>query len=145
MSNGTIDRRDFIKGAAASMALLLAAEEIFAAEGATEAAVTGPPVKFGVIGIGQWGREILATLSKMPSANVMAICDTYEPFINKGKEIVPNASTFTDFKSVLDSADVEAVVVATPSHLHKEIAIAALQAGKHVYCESPLASTIDDA
>ncbi|MDH7482743.1 MAG: Gfo/Idh/MocA family oxidoreductase [Armatimonadota bacterium] len=145
MSNGAIDRRDFIKGAAASMALLFAAEELFAAEGATETAVAGPPVKFGVVGIGQWGREILSTLSKMPSAQITAICDTYEPFLNKGKEIAPNAGTFTDFKKVLESPDVEAVIVATPTHLHKDIVISALQAGKHVYCESPLASTIEDA
>lgn len=148
MSN-EIDRREFIKGAAATMALLftargLSAEE--AAAGAGEAAaVTGPPVKFGVIGLGQWGKEITTNLSKMPSAQVAMICDTYEAYLNKGKEIVPNAVGVTDWKKLLESPDVEAVVIATPSHLHKDIALAAIQAGKHVYCEAPLAHTVEDA
>lgn len=144
MTNG-IDRREFLVGAAATVALLLTAEELIAAEAATEAAVTGPAVKFGIIGIGPWGKEILTSLSKMPSAQIAAICDTYEPFLNKGKEIAPNAATYADYKKLLESPDVEAVVIATPSHLHKEIALAAIQAGKHVYCESPLAASIEEA
>ena len=146
MSDGIIDRRDFLKGAAATMALLLTAEGLSAAEAATEeAAVTGPPVKFGVVGIGRWGREILATLSRLPSAQITAICDTYEPYLNKGKEIAPNAAAFDDYCKLLESPEVEAVIVATPSHLHKDIALAAIEAGKHVYCEAPLAATIEDA
>ena len=138
----TIDRRDFLKGAAATVALLFTAEELMAQEAAT--AVTGPAVKFGVVGLGLWGKEVLSTLSRLPSAQVTAICDTYEPFLNKGKEIAPNAVTFTDYAKLLAS-DAEAVVIATPSHLHKDIALAAIQAGKHVYCEAPLAASIDEA
>src|SRR5678809_1612923 len=52
---------------------------------------------------------------------------------------------YTDYRKVLDSKDVQAVFIATPSHHHKEIALAALQAGKHVYCEAPLANSIEDA
>lgn len=143
MTDGTIDRRDFLKGAAATMALLLTAEELLAEEASLE--VAGPPVKFGVVGIGQWGRDILSTLSRLPSAQIAAICDTYEPYLSKGKEIAPNAASLADYRKLLESPDVEAVVVATPSHLHKDIALAAIQAGKHVYCEAPLAATIDDA
>ena len=145
MSDGGIDRRDFLKGAAASVAILLTAEELFAEEAATEEAVAGPPVKFGVVGIGQWGKEILSTLSRLPSAQITAICDTYEPFLNKGKEIAPNAAAYNDYRKLAESPDVEAVVIATPSHLHKEIVLCAIQAGKHVYCEAPLAGRIDDA
>ena len=137
-----IDRRDFLKGAAATVALLFTAEELMAEEATT--AVTGPAVKFGVVGLGLWGKEVLSTLSTLPSAQVTAICDTYETFLNKGKEIAPNAATFADFTKLLAS-DVEAVVVATPSHLHKDVALAAIQAGKHVYCEAPLAANLDDA
>ena len=140
-----IDRREFLKGAAATMALLLTAEEILAAEEAAEAPVTGTAVKFGVIGLGSWGKEILSTLSRLPSAQVVAICDTYEPFRNKGKEIAPNAAVLADAQQLIGSADVEAIVIATPTHLHKDIALAAIQAGKHVYCEAPLANTIEDA
>ena len=149
MTESGIDRRDFLKGAAATVALLMAAEglgisDVAAAE-ATDAPVPGAPVKIGVIGLGQWGKEIVTELAKMPSANVTAICDTYEAYVNRAAKIATNAKTFADYKQLLGSPDVEAVVIATPSHLHKEIALAAIAAGKHVYCEAPLASSIDEA
>lgn len=146
MSNGGIDRREFLKGAAASVALLLTAEELFAAEAASsEAAAAGPPVKIGVIGLGLWGKDIVTALSRMPSAKVTAICDTYEPYIKRLAKSAPDAKTFEDYRKLLESPEVEAVVIATPSHQHKDLVIAALQAGKHVYCESPLAVTVEDA
>jgi len=139
MSDPTFDRRSFLKGAsAATVALWLTAEEIIAEEASTDP-IPGPPVTSGVIGIGLQGRELLSTLSRLPSAEVTAICDHYEPYLKKGREIAPDAATYTDYSELLEQKNIEAVFVATPSHLHKEIALAALQAGKHVYCEAPLA------
>ncbi len=145
MSNDEIDRRDFIKLAAAAMLTIFSEEELLAGEPFQMPVPAGAPVKFGVIGIGQWGREILATLSRLPSAEVTAICDAYEPYLKRGSEVAPKAANFTDYRRLLEAKEVEAVVIATPSHQHKEIALAALQAGKHVYCEAPLATTIEDA
>lgn len=149
MTDSGIDRRDFLKGAAATMALLLTAEglsstQAAAAEGAAPAPA-GPPVKIGVIGLGAWGKDIVTTLAKIPSVQVTAICDTYEAFVTRAAKTATNAKTFSDYKQLLASPDVEAVVIATPSHLHKEIVLAAIQADKHVYCEAPLASGLDDA
>ena len=148
MTDSGIDRREFLKGAAATFALLVAAEglglsDVAAAEAA--AAPVGPPVKIGVIGLGQWGKEIVTSLSTMPSAEITAICDTYDTFVNRAAKIATKAKTFSDYKQLLASPDVEAVVIATPSHLHKEIALAAVAADKHVYCEAPLASAVDEA
>ena len=137
-------RRDFLKTAAASLLVLFTEEEIARARVQDEKPI-GPPVKFGVVGLGQWGKEILAALARSPSAQVTAICDTYELGLTKGKEIAPKAATLADFRKLLESPDVEAVIIATPSYLHKEIALAALQSGKHVYCEAPLATTVEDA
>ena len=109
MSDDNIGRRDFLKTAAAGVLILLAEDELAAGGLIPETSPPGPPVNIGVIGLGQWGREILATLSRF------------------------------------DSREVEAVVIATPSHLHREVALQAIQAGKHVYCEAPLATTIEDA
>ena len=149
MTDSGIDRRDFLRGAAATVALLMTAEglglsDVAAAE-AADAPIPGPAVKLGVIGLGQWGKEIVTALSTMPSAQITAICDTYEAFVNRAAKIAPNAKTFADYKQLLASPDVEAVIIATPSHLHKEIALAAIVADKHVYCEAPLASSIDEA
>lgn len=144
MSESRIDRRDFLKGAAATAMAFLLADELVAAENEVEA-VSGPPVKIGVIGLGQWGKEIVSTLSRLPSAEITAICDKYEPFVTKMKESVPSATAETVYQKLLESPNVEAVIIATPSHLHKQIVLEAIQAGKHVYCEAPLATTIEDA
>ena len=149
MTESGIDRRDFLKGAAATVALLMAADglgmsQVLAAD-ADVKPIAGPAVKIGVIGLGQWGRDIVTALSKMPSAKVTAICDTYEAFVTRAAKTVTDAKAYSDYKELLASPDVEAVIIATPTHLHKEIALAAIAADKHVYCEAPLASSIEDA
>jgi len=138
-------RRDFLKTAAGSLLVVFTQEELAKAAMIQETAPVSPAVKLGVIGIGQWGKEILSALSRLPSAQVVAICDSYEPALKKGQEIAPKATLIADYRKLLESHDVEAVVISTPSHQHKEIALACIQAGKHVYCESPLATTIEDA
>jgi len=100
-----------------------------------------------VIGLGAQGKEILAAASRVGGANVVAICDTYSSpvFTKRAQEAAPKASFMADYRQVLERKDVAAVFIATPTHKHKEIVLAALQAGKHVYCESPMAHTIEDA
>jgi predicted dehydrogenase len=103
------------------------------------------PVNIAVIGLGPQGRDLLTSLSYMEGANVVQLCDHYESIHGRAKELAPKANTQTEYKAVLDDKSVQAVFVATPSHLHKQIVLDALQAGKHVYCEAPLAVTVDDA
>ena len=156
------NRREFIQNAAsfgAMMALMgavpLHAEEKNAESGETDYITAPTPMNCAVIGCGAWGREILHTLSlceyrpkNLPAvalAPVMAICDNYEGAFRRAKEAAPNAETFTDFHKLLEKKEVQGVIVATPSHLHREVVEAALAAGKHVYCEAPLASSVEDA
>jgi predicted dehydrogenase len=103
------------------------------------------PVNCAVIGLGDQGREILRTLATVPGAVVKAICDTHQPAHRRALELAPRAKATTDYRRILDDKEVRAVWMSTPSHLHKDIARAALAAGKHVYCEAPLAHTIADA
>ena len=113
------------------------------------AAHTHPPadekVNCALIGFGEWGREIASTLGRLPEANLMAICDTYEVMLRRAQRSVPDASRHSDYRELLDNPDVQAVIVATPTHLHKDIVINALDAGKNVYCEAPIASSLEDA
>ncbi|MDX2034858.1 MAG: Gfo/Idh/MocA family oxidoreductase [Blastocatellia bacterium] len=146
MNTDSTERRDFLKGAmAAGLMVLFTEEELLAAGIGRRAPIDGPPVKIGLIGAGAWGKEILSTLSRLPMAEVRFLSDPYEPAMKKGLEIAPRAATAVDYRKLLEASDVEAVIIATPTHKHKEIALAALQAGKHVYCEAPLANTIEDA
>ena len=100
---------------------------------------------FGVIGCGAWGREILTHLATLPRAEVVAVCDHYESFLNRAKNAAPKAEGYLDYEKLLENKDVQAVIVATPTHQHKEIVLAALAANKHVYCEAPLAHIPDAA
>jgi predicted dehydrogenase len=145
--SSSFDRRGFLKGAAATLTALMSERGLSAASSHTQDddEFTGEPVKVAVIGLGPWGREILTNLARLNSVTVTGISDNYPAFLKRSVELAPKAKTEADYRALLSSADVEAVIVATPSHLHKEVVLAALQAGKHVYCEAPLASTIDDA
>ena len=75
----------------------------------------------------------------------MAICDTYSASLKRTAGAVPGATQTADYKTILDNKDIKAVIIATPTPDHKEVALAALKAGKHVYCEAPLAGSIEDA
>ncbi len=148
---GSLNRRNFLKEASSFTLLsMLAAEEIRAQEAQpapaeAEAAPAGPPVVLGVIGLGPQGRDSVGHLAKMPGVTVAAVCDTYDAFLKRGQQAAPKAAAVKDYKALLDQKDVQGVVVATPTHQHKQIVLDALQAGKHVYCEAPIAHTLEDA
>ena len=142
-----VNRRSFLKGSSlATLMSMLGGVELRAQSGPEEPKKpTGPKVKVGMIGLGLWGRDILATLGRLPQAEVAAICDTYAASIKRSVKHAPNAKTTPDYRTILDDKDIPAVIIATPTHKHKDLVLAALQAGKHVYCEAPLAASIEDA
>jgi predicted dehydrogenase len=140
-------RRDFLRGGSLAAMMTMLGAIPLRAEEAAKPAEDKPVIKLktAVIGCGVWGREILTTLQRVPQADVVAICDTYESAAKRSAKLAPNAKAGADYQAVLADKEVQAVIVATPTHQHKDIAIAALKAGKHVYCEAPLAHTVDDA
>jgi predicted dehydrogenase len=145
MSETSDGRRGFLKSLTASGALLASARGLALAEVTEDEGPKGPPLGLGVIGLGAWGREIAETAARVPWIKLTGLCDTYPAFLKKGELLAPEALAVADYRQLLDRAEVEAVVVATPSHQHKDIVLAALAAGKHVYCEAPLGSSIEDA
>src|SRR5881397_1748549 len=142
------NRRDFLKGSSvATLMAMLGGVELRAQAQYSKAEEKEPgmTVKCGVIGLGARGREIVSTLARLKQADIAAVCDKYPAFMRRGANLAPKAKPLDDYRKVLDDKEVKAVLVATPTHQHKQIVIEALQAGKHVYCEAPLAHTIDDA
>src|SRR5882672_11644198 len=143
------NRRDFLKsGSFASLMSLMGGVELFAqttSPPTEESKPAGAKLKVGVIGLGGWGGEILNELAKLEQADVVAICDTYSAFLRRSGKLAPHAKQVADCQAILEDKDLKAVVVATPTHKHKDIVLAALKANKHVYCEAPLANTIEDA
>ncbi|MBC8135574.1 MAG: Gfo/Idh/MocA family oxidoreductase [Fibrella sp.] len=154
--NDKISRRDALaRGSAFALASLFAggmgelhAEELeppVAGVAADDKSGDASPVAIAVIGLGEQGRNLLTSLGYVAGANVTYVCDTYAPSHKKALELAPKAKNVTDYKQVLGDAAVKGVFVATPSHLHKQIVADALAAGKAVYCEAPLASTVAEA
>ncbi|HKQ37379.1 MAG TPA: Gfo/Idh/MocA family oxidoreductase [Verrucomicrobiae bacterium] len=142
-----VNRRNFLKGSSVATLMSMLGGIELRAQSAPEQPKKpeGPKVKVGVIGLGAWGRDILATLGRLPQAEVATICDTYAASIRRSKNNAPNAATTEDYRTILDNKEITGVIIATPTHKHKDVVLAALQAGKHVYCEAPLAHTVEDA
>jgi predicted dehydrogenase len=102
-------------------------------------------VRCGIIGFGEWGREIAATLDRLEGASVAAVADTFPIMLQRAQRSFPQADRHEDYRRLLDDASVTAILIATPTHMHRDIVADALAAGRHVYCEVPLAHTVDDA
>jgi predicted dehydrogenase len=143
------NRRDFLKGGSfAAVMAMLGGVPLLAQTNETPvvgARVAPPKVKVALIGLGPWGREILNTLGRLPQADIAAICDTYPASLKRSADAAPGAKQVSDYQAILADKDIKAVIVATGTPHHKDVTLAALKAGKHVYCEAPLAHTIEDA
>ena len=149
------NRRDFLRGgSAATLMTMLGGVELFAQTNAAPAGATKEPavkIKVAVIGLGAWGREIINTLTRLRQAEdpvdaeIVALCDNYPAAFKRIASAAPGAAQTPDYQTILDNKDIKAVIIATPTFQHKEVALAALKAGKHVYCEAPLAGSIEDA
>jgi predicted dehydrogenase len=103
------------------------------------------PVRVGVIGVGFIGKVHLQALSNVPQAQVVAIADIEPVRLAKQAKEFGIEHTYADFREMLAREDLDAVTVATPNDTHAPLTIAALEAGKHVLCEKPLATNGADA
>ena len=93
-----------------------------------------------MIGTGNRGSYLLKAVLAQPGARVAAVCDTKPDRLDKAATaaVRDKPRTYADYRLLLEDKDVKAVFIATPCDLHVEMAIAALKAGKHVYCEKPV-------
>jgi predicted dehydrogenase len=123
----SVDRRFFLLGSAL----------------AAHAFQSEKTVGTAMIGTGNRGSFLLQGVLQQPNAKVLALCDIKPDRLDKAASTAArdNPATYADWKRVIDRNDVDAVFIATPPYLHSEMAIAAIRAGKHVYCEKPLGVT----
>jgi predicted dehydrogenase len=141
-----MQRREFLQAAGAMAVMSLVPELVPAAP-----VRNGEPLPVGVIGLGRQGRLVLGELGKLDAVRVVAACDNDPSRLETGMKKLPAATGagaaqgFGDWREMLDkSKGLKAVIIATPTHLHKDIALAAIAAGLHVYCEAPIAHTVED-
>jgi predicted dehydrogenase len=93
---------------------------------------------FGLIGCGERGLYVASIFQKTAEVDVRAVCDVFGDRTDKGVAQAAGAQPFADHRRLLETSGLDAVLIATPDHWHKGIAIDALNAGKDVYVEKPL-------
>lgn len=140
---GSMNRRSFVKHAAALSGLGLSASLW-----ARKALDPQPDLRVGIIGFGRRGMVLLRGVDKCKKAKVVHVCDrnfllTNTARHNAGYQKIPIKKT-EEWRRVVDDPEVDAVVIATPDCLHAPMALRALEAGKHVYCETPVGYTIQE-
>jgi predicted dehydrogenase len=139
--NDDLTRREFLKEAAAVGA------GVAAFGGLTPAKVLGANdrIRLGLLGAGERGTYDMKVFMGNPDVEVVAVCDVYEPHRLIAQQTAGSqAQAHTDYREVLDRKDVDAVLIATPDHWHKQVLIDAVHAGKDAYCEKPIMHSIPE-
>jgi predicted dehydrogenase len=133
-------RRAFLRTAAAATAGFQVVPRHVLGQGQTS-----PSERLNIAGVGVGGQGG-GVLGEMKRENIVALCDVDWGKAGGTFNAFPKAERFKDYRVMLDKRkDIEAVMVATPDHMHAPITLAALRAGKHVYVEKPMAHTIEEA
>ncbi len=133
----TIQRRQFLKTAAAGAGLLILPSRIvFGAN--------TPSNKLNIALIGAHGRAT-AHYDGLAKENVVAICDVNEEHLDLAAMKFPKAKRYVDWRKCVEQKDLDAVVCCTPDHVHAFVANWAMNRGLHVYCEKPVANTVEEA
>lgn len=102
-------------------------------------------IGLGVIGTGGRGTYVMTLFQKNNDLEVRALCDVYSVRIDMAQQKAPNTKTFVDHRKLLELKEVDAVLIGTPDHWHKDCAVDAMSAGKDVYVEKPMCRTRDEA
>ncbi len=101
-------------------------------------------IRFGLIGCGRVSPRHLQSIAELADAKLVAVCDVIASRVERvAKE--HNAVAYADYRRMLERRDIDVVNICTPSGMHAQMSIDALQAGKHVICEKPMAMNLADA
>lgn len=102
-------------------------------------------IGLGVIGTGGRGTYVMTLFQKNDDVEVRALCDVYALRIDQAKKEAPDTKAFSDHRRLLELKEVDAVLIGSPDHWHKDHAVDAMNAGKDVYVEKPMCRTRDEA
>ena len=142
--NSRRSRRDFLKSVATVTA---AAPTLLQAQAPQPSGRVSPNdrIRIAAIGVGIRGQQDLRSALKSPGVELAVVADVYEGRLTFAKEVWGSqVATTRDYRETLARPDIDAVVVATPDHWHRQIAIDAMKAGKDVYVEKPMVQELDE-
>src|ERR1700685_2351954 len=129
-------RRNFIGNVATGLAGTFATGRVLGAN---------DRIRIGVIGVGDRGTQLAREAIACPATEISAFADIYTRRLEDALKLAPAARTYADYRQLLDDPSLDAVLIATPQHLHAEPFIDAMDAGKHVYIEKAMAFTVEQA
>ena len=135
MTDDTVPRREFLQTITAAGMSALSYSRIHGA---------ADRVRLGLIGCGSRGIGDMDNFIKLGAVDVTALCDVYGAQVSRAKESAPTAKVYKDHRELVESGDVDVVLIAVPDHWHAAIAIDALNAGKDVYVEKPLTLKVEE-
>src|SRR5260370_4282350 len=105
--------------------------------------VPSDQIRLGIIGAGSRGQELMRHFLRVPGVHITGLCDIYEPRFAAARKITGEETPiYRDHRRLLESRDLDAIVVATPLSLHSDHVVASLQSGRHVYGEKSLGLTL---
>src|SRR6202158_2345392 len=149
MKKYRFSRREFLQTTAGAAGATLAANAILLNSKPMFAST--PPVaasdrrRFGIVGVGMEGSNLLTTAIQLPAVECAAACDLYDGRHELAREIIGKpVPTTRRYKELLDNKEIDAIIVAVPDHWHKQVVVDAVAAGKDVYCEKPFSHTPAD-
>jgi predicted dehydrogenase len=146
------NRRHFLKSAALTAAPFILPSSVWSADAAPNSRIT-----VGFIGMGKQSGHLLGAFMGQPGVQVVAVCDVDKNRRESAQKRVEErygkdkpagwtgCASYADFREIIARKDIDAVCIATPDHWHAYITIAALAAGKDVYCEKPLCHNVHEA
>jgi predicted dehydrogenase len=139
MSNKRIERREFMKQAATATAA------IGLASGSARGLAASDRVRIGIIGPGARGQELMREFLEVPNVEFVVAADVYTRRHEEARKLAPGIKTVADHRRLLDTKDVDAVIVASPLHCHARHFLDTLAAGKDLYCEKTMTWSIGEA
>lgn len=139
-----ITRRDFLKNIGITGTGVLLASTPWLSVFSEKKYTEGEKARLGIIGPGSRGRLLMSFLTQNKKADIVAICDIYQPSIDEALLMVPNAKVYKDYRKLLEDKNIDAVIIATPLNTHFPIAMDAFDAGKEVYCEKSIGFSVEE-
>ncbi|MDD4514976.1 Gfo/Idh/MocA family oxidoreductase [Massilibacteroides sp.] len=145
MNTDLLTRRDFIKnvGILSGGGLVLSSFPFFQSNANEKNLIEGQKARLAIIGTGSRGLYHINHLLKIKHAEIVALCDIYQPHLDNAAALCPKAKQYKNYHEAIADKNVDGILIAAPLHEHAPITIAGLKAGKHVFCEKAMARTIE--